>query len=209
VYELEIITDGFVELFKDPRSFFRDISRKEILLLIPIVVLIITGLIMTVITLHHLPSQIEQWKKTGDDLHYNINTLVKAVKIKAFLFPIWLLLFWALVTIAMSYISSSLGGWGEFQGFFNCTSFLVYPFAVLQIIRFILNLIPALLPIYYILLAAYVIWAAYSLIELERGAGELDLMHSIVAVLVPGFFYVLLWLSYEPVINMIVVNVQK
>ena len=192
-------------MFKEPGAFFKEIRNKEVNLVIPVVILLIIGILMSIMTFQHIPHVRKQWEQTAADLVYNIEYRVMAEKVKAVLYPVWVILFWAFFTIAFAVLTSSLGGWGEFKGFFNCTAFVIYPYAALQLIKFILHIFPSLMFIYWILLPLLAIWTCYILVKIAMNAGELDTMHSVIAAGIPAFFFLLLWLSYEPLIHLIVI----
>lgn len=204
--ELEFIFQGIIRMFREPGKFFRDVSRQEMDLAIPIIILFLTGIIMGILVYSNIPQLEKQWRQQGTDLVYNIEYRIRAKKAEAFLFPIFLILFWFLFSIAFAIITSSLGGWGEFKGFFNCTSFLIYPYAVLQVLKLILCVVKPLMFIYWILLAAVIIWTCYILIKIAMGAGQLDVLNAVIAALVPAFFFMLFYLSYAPIIDLLVVS---
>ncbi len=204
--ELEFIAQCVLDMFRKPQEFFKEISRKELNLVTPVVVLLITGVLMGIMVHSQIPKMREQWKKTGTDLVYNIEYRVRAKKVEGFLYPIWLFVWWFLFTVAFATLTSSLGGWGDYKGFFNCTSFLIYPFALLQLLKFVLLMVPPLMFIYWLLLTGLSLWCVYALVQIAMGAGELDVLNAIVAAVVPAFFFLLLYLAYSPIVSMIVIS---
>jgi hypothetical protein len=207
VLELEFVINGITGMIKKPEEFFRDVHRREVNLLIPVIVLMVTGIIMAVMTFYQLPKLEEAWRQTGVDQVYNLEYRKSVETWKAILYPIWNILYWALFTLAFATTCSSLNGWSEFKSYFNCTAFIIYPYALLQIIKLILTMIPGLMFVYTILLFLLCIWTIYLLTVIAKNVGQLEnMMHAVFAAIIPGFFLTILWLAYDPIISMIIIN---
>jgi hypothetical protein len=167
----------------------------------------VTGIIMAVMAFYRLPRLEAAWQEAGLDQVYNLEYRKSVETWKAILYPVWNILYWALFTLAFAITCSSLNGWSEFKSYFNCTAFVVYPFAVLQLIKLVLTMIPNALIVYNILLFILCIWAFYLLVVIAKNVGQLEnMMHATFGAAIPAFFMTILWLAYDPIISMIIIN---
>ena len=134
--EIQLIIENLQRMIRGPRKFFRDISKQEVNLIIPIILLLITGILLGVMVYRQIPELQKQWAKLGTEMAFDIKYRISQKKTEALFFPVWVVLFWFLFTVVYTYIISWLGGSGEFKRIFNCTSYLAYPYLLITLINF-------------------------------------------------------------------------
>lgn len=198
--ELEIawIFQGIKRMFKDPDNFFKEVALKEMNLVIPVIILVLTGIIMGITVYHkNIPLLEVQLKENlGLDVH-NIEKKIETWKLEAILYPVWIVIYWALFTLFFSVFLTWLNGLGDFKGMFNCTSFIVYPHFLVAILVLFLSFIPVLKIFALMLQLAATVWTFYILAKIAEGPGQLPHMHAIVGAGVPYFFMGMLWYLYD------------
>jgi len=206
MYDLEIpwLIESIKRMFLEPDKLFEDVAHKEMNLVIPVIALIIMGIFMGMTVYSTIPEVKQSLEQRLAGEVYNVEQNIRILKMEAFLYPVWVILFWIIFTIAYAVFITWLNGWGDFKGMFNCTSFIIYPNFVVSILVFLIQLLPPgfrLIAIIIQFLSA--IYNIYLLIKIAESAGKLPHMHAILAGLVPTFFLSLLWFSYQPLIGLI------
>lgn len=202
--QFEIIKDGLVEMATDPENAFKKISTSSMNLIIPVVVLIIIGILLGAVVTKQLPGKIEKMKESGRDLTHNVEPQIKAEKAKAFVYPFFTVGFWFFFNIAFAMMISRMNGLGEMSGIFKSTSMLVYPYFIAIFIKFITAFVPALGFLYMLVLLALALWTMFLLWKISVVVGQLAPMDGALASFVPAFFFMMLWLSYDLIINLFV-----
>lgn len=202
--QFEIVKDGLVEMVTDPDNAFKKISTSNMNLLIPVVVLIIMGILLGAVVMKQLPGKIDQMKESGRELTHNVDPQIKSEKAKAFVYPFFTVGFWFLFNIAFSMMISKMNGLGEMSGIFKSTSMLVYPYFIAIFLKYLFSFIPALNFIYMIVLLVLGLWTVFILWKISVVVGQLAPMDGALAASVPAFFFMMLWLSYDLMVNLFV-----
>jgi hypothetical protein len=202
--QVDALKKGLVEMITRPDDFFKKTAVQDASYVLPLVILIITGILLGAVVSRQLPLKEEQWKKTGRDLAFNVEPQVKAEKAKATVFPFFTVGFFLVFNLCFGIVIHRLNGMGDFKGIFNCTSYLIYPYFVLALLKYLILFVPFLGFIYTLAMVVVTLGSAYLLVKIAQNAGQLDIMNAVVAALFPGFVFMLVWMSYDIVIQLLV-----
>lgn len=203
---MKIIIEGIVKIFTDPEALFRKIAYREVNMIIPIVVLIITGILLGVIVKIELGKTQRSWKESARSLTNSIKAIENTEKARAYLFPFFLVLFWGAFSLFFAFVISKFGGMGETRGIFNGTSFLVYPYFIIIVVKLIATLLPFLgfLDTIVSLLGGGFIF--YLMIRIAQGVGQLDIMHAAFTSGIACVVFTFVWFLYGMIIHLFVVR---
>ncbi|MFP4498815.1 MAG: YIP1 family protein [Vulcanimicrobiota bacterium] len=193
-------------MIKKPATFFKDIAGQNFSLVIPIVILIITGVLMGIIVFYNIPQIKETWEETNLDNDYTINQLIKAKKVQAFLAPLWTIFFWILFSSGLLIVILGFSGKAEFKEIFNSTSFLAFPLLAQQILRVFMTALPNLGGVYTVVSILFFGYLCFLVFIISREVGLLNNIQAGFATAISVFFGTLLWYVYDPLISMLIIG---
>ena len=167
----------------------------------PIIILVIAGVLMGIMVLQKIPGMQARFDSNSVDARADLASVIMAENIKGFIYPVWVLVFWFFFTITLLIITSSLGGRADVRGFFNCTSFLIYPYAALQVIKMFLTFFslkfPFLMYIHWVLLTVLLVWTVYILVLLVKEAGNVNTANAVLTAGVTFVLFSMIWILYS------------